>query len=1132
MPELDERQQRAVDVGPGDLFIAAGAGSGKTRVLTARFVAAVLGQPPYDSTAPGALLTVTFTDKAAGELSERMRRGLLEAGRPDAARRVSDSWISTIHGMCSRIIRRHALDIGIDPRFVVLDQVESSVVETDALDRTLGELIEADPDVAEMVGLFSFTEVASAVRAARADLLSAGLTADDLQTLAPADVDRGLRECAEQANDLAEGFAALRASKTTEANAVAARTFAGHLEHAAGTDSPAGEILDSLAGVSFMQRRSIEGHEGLVDEAKTLLEKARMCGAQRGVMRYETAFVRVLQRYAALYAEEKRSRGALDFEDLQTLAARILRERTDIAEQYRQEFAMVMVDEFQDTNALQLGIVSELTDENLCTVGDENQSIYSFRHADVEVFRAHGRSVAEHVELDINYRIAPPLLDAINGLFVHPALLGSSYMTLRSPGESQERPAWPDALPRFAVRFVDTAIGTSDPSEAEAVTVAERVAEHVALGIAPGDIAVLLGALSRGQGALVERELTARGIPAVLAAGGAFFECDEVHEVRALLRVIDNVRDDHALLTVLAGRLAGLGAESLYSIRRQVDLDRKACGPGGVPRRRLSLWEALHRVLAELPDAEQLAAECMVAAVDSARSMQGVRPLGETIVNALLDLDYDLTLFGEGQSGIRAWANVMKLVRMAEEFESTEAGGLGGFLHSLDLREAYARGEQEAPLDAVADAVRIMSIHAAKGLEFPVVVVGSLTAKSGGPPIGLARIDGQMLLGMKLPRASGSEKTLAWSATTDARTAVRDAERRRLFYVACTRAREGLTVVCRERSDRTAGDSISGILREIFGMRERDTLEDREVVVGAGSIDVSVVEGAGAGVGCIAPAVASSGVEIAEAPRISDRTASVTVQEQVPRAHAVPSVPPVSYTALATYERCPYHYHLVRMARLPLPVRAGATTALDFGSALHQVLQRVSDVADLGPVLDAALSSAGLDPSFRPALERAAMTFLESPLADRVRAAERVEREAPFLVPIAGTVLSGAIDLIAWSGSHALIVDYKTGAGPLELEVARERYRLQAECYALAALHAGARSVEAVFAEIERGREIVFSYDKDGLSVLTGRVSAPVLAITRGEFAPLETYVRGLCDTCPGFGGLCPVTRPQADVSA
>lgn len=1134
MPDLDERQRLAVEAGPHDLFIAAGAGSGKTRVLTARFVAAILGEPPFTPAAPDALLTVTFTEKAAGELAERVRKGLIDAGRPDAARRISESWISTIHGMCSRIVRRHALDLGIDPHFRVLDQVESSVVLTESLDSAVGALIDEDDGVAALVDAYGFTTVVAALRSVRADLVAAGYEITKIIRIGSREIADTLHSSARESVALAGDLASLRSVKTTVANAEAARTLADVLDQAAEGGLGAQEALRALGGISFRHLRSVDGHEDLVERGKALVAAAQLCVAQRAVEDYEEAFIRALGSFAARYAEDKRVRGALDFEDLQTLTASLLSTRPDIAQRYRTAFSMIMVDEFQDTNALQMGIIELLADGDLCTVGDENQSIYSFRHADVEVFRRRGRTVATHVELDINYRIAPPLLEAINGLFSHGLLLGDSYMRLRSPETGEDRPQWPDALPRFGVTFVDAAASDSEPFEAEAAAIAARVAEYVDEGIDPGDIAVLMGALSRGRGATVERELGARGIPAVLAAGGAFFGCLEVREARALLGVLDNVHHDHALLAVLAGRISQLDADTLYKVRAAAV---RLADAGVTGERRPSLWDAM-RVACEGEDGPGYDRISRVTAViEDARSRHGIRPLGETILEALTGLDYDLTLLGEGRTGMRRWANMLKLARMADEYQASEHGGLGGFLRHLELREQHGTGEQEAVLEEGDGAVRIMSIHAAKGLEFPVVVVGSLTADSCPAGIDVARARGGMLLGMTLPvPAEQSKKTIGSRTVHEARSAVRDAERRRLFYVACTRAREGLCVVGRTRSDRVADGSLTGILRTVFGMAERDALGATTARIGEGVIEVSTVSDVDAGM----PTTADHGDAVVHLAPDTEEASGPTppgdVQspgDPVPLAQqaVAKAVPPVSYTALAAYERCAYHYYLTRIARLPAPTRRTTTEALDFGSALHLVLQRARDRNELESVVPEVMLATSVDPGREPALTAAAAAFLGSPLAGRLRGATRVDHEMPFLVPLAGTVLSGAMDVLAWEGPDALIVDYKTGVVALDEAEARERYRLQSECYALAALSAGAERAEVAFVELERGREIRFEYHTSETEQLTERIAAPVHSIGRGEFDPRDSYVRGLCDACPGFGGLCPVRRSKAGAS-
>ena len=1138
--DLDNRQARAVQAGPGDLFIAAGAGSGKTRVLTARFIAAVLGEHPYTPARPDSVLTVTFTEKAAGELSERVRRGLVDAGCAAEARAISDAWISTIHGMCSRILRSHALDAGIDPRFGVLDQAEASMMMSRVLDETLGTVMSVESDAADLVEAYSYPVVFQALQSLRSDIAAAGLGADDLLTMHSREVRTVLEECASRAQRLADGFASIRQTKTTESNAAAARSLSGALSAwVAGPRTAEAALGPEIERLSFRHARTIDGHEELVDAAKDLLETILMATAQIEVAGHEQALLTLLKRYSAAYALEKRSLGVLDFEDLQTMTAHLLETRPDIAAVYRSRFVMLMVDEFQDTNALQLKVIDGVSDENLCTVGDENQSIYSFRHADVGVFRARAERVSERVELDINYRIAPPLLHGLNELFRRPALLGKSYMVLRPPSDAVARDPWPEGMGRFTVTYVDTADGPLDPILAEAVAVADRVCSYRAAGIPSGDIAVLMGALSRGRAAAVESELTARGIPAVLAAGGTWFERPEVMQARALLKVIDNVRDDQALLVVLAGPMTRLRPASLCAIRshaRQGVHRMEGSRKGG------RLWDALPAVLDDLPATERIALSRTIAAVEKARRMQGVRPLCETVLEPLLDLEFDLLLFGEGRSGARQWANMMKLVQIAEEFESSSSGGLGAFLRYLDQREEYSTGEQEATLDDESGAVRIMSIHAAKGLEFPVVIVSSLSRDAGAPPICTARVDGRYLLGMSAPGDSGRRPTLAWETVTSALAEVRDAERVRLFYVACTRAREGLSVVCRTRSDRAAGDSISGILRGVFGMAEGGTLRSAEVPLGDGAvIDVEVVQPEESAADReTRPASPAGGVPAdtrgVEGPLGTHQADATTDPVKPARGASVPPacapVPPVSYTSLSAYERCPYHYYLTRVVRLEPPPRPGATTALDVGSALHAVLQNAGDEHDLARLVERAGAAAQLDDASIRAVDSAARAFLGSPLAARVRDAGRVLREAPFLVPLSCTELVGAMDLVAWDGRHALVVDYKTGGSDLAEDEARERYRLQAACYSLAALHAGASEGEVVFAELDRGRTITFGFSSGDEEELRRGIEDLVAGIAAARYEPLTEYRSGLCDACPGFGGLCPVSRPARDASA
>lgn len=1114
MDDLDPKQQQAVEAGPVDLFVSAGAGSGKTRVLVTRFVRAVLGVEPYEATDPARLLTVTFTEKAAGELAERVRRHLVVAGAPDAARRTGESWISTIHGMCARILRQHAFEAGLDPEFVVLDEVEAATLEMRAFEEAAAELVERDPAVAELLFSYGTDTVVSAARDMRAGIRALGKTVRELETISPDEVRERLASSSAEFERLAADFEACGQSATVLGNAASARAAAGAIAHA--LDGRALDptcVLEALKSAKFKKGPKSEEHNALVAEAKALLAEATTWAAQAAVAPAEAAMQTLLHAFEERYERLKRARSALDFEDLQTVVAELLETRPALADELRRRFAMVMIDEFQDTNELQVRIVERIARGNLATVGDEFQSIYAFRHADVEVFRRRARAVPKRVELDINYRTDAPLLRALNGLFSAEPLFGRAYMALRephSPPDLADAPAYGE----FEVRFVDwSEPGGRDPHAVEANVIAERCQELLDAGFAPGQVTVLLTAMRGGRAEAVARALDTRGIRATLSAGGRFFECREVAEARALLRVIDNVLDDEALLVVLAGSLTGLSAEGLF------ELGRRVTGSAEPGKSNVRWWTVVRErpKLSDAADAATLART--VDVIEWARRARGSMPLGSLLSDALLRLDADLALLASGPEGVRAWSNLVKLVRMAEAFERASGSDVHGFLEHLSLREAYAAAEQEAALAGEAQSVRVMSVHAAKGLEFPAVVVGGLsTTWTDTREIGWARVGGVPLLGMRLRDDDQTWATRASALVTEERNRVRSEESKRLLYVACTRAQHSLTLVGRLDPAKEADLSLIGRVRRALGMGAPGAIVCGERRIGEGRVTVELCSPT-------------------EEPPPVRAVGSVTAPGELPpldptapAGHA-PAPRRLSYTALAEYASCPYRFYLTRVARmLPAPERTDAAArSRSFGAAVHAVLERVWRREEpREEVVHQVARAFGVPADDIGRLRAAAERFDGSPLAAEVRAAERVLVEVPMAVPLGEVVLEGAMDVLAWRGLDALVVDYKTGAGVADTAEAEARYGLQAACYALGALSAGAASVRVAVAEVETGNRYDFAYGRGDQSALEASLGALALRITRGAFDPRDGYDASVCDTCPGLGGPCPVKRDGA----
>ena len=1167
MIELDAYQQQAVDAGPTDVFISAGAGSGKTRVLTARFVSAVLGRAPYPVSDPTALLTITYTEKAAAELTHRIRGALTEEGRHDAARRIGDAWISTIHTMCSRILRQYAFDAGVDPGFSVADGVTASLLETRALEHAMREVIETTPDGPGLFDAYATRTVVDAARAIRASLRALGTEPGAVRTVSRAEVDAEVAGAIDTLEEIAQAAEALPSAKCTTDCATTARAAAEHIKSAQRAVDPrerAGLLL-ATARTGFRAEKRVAGLPELVDQAREAIDRARRCGAQLAVEGYERAFLALVASLDREYARLKRERGVLDFEDLQTFTAHLLETRPDVAAEARRRFSMIMVDEFQDTNALQLGIITHLADGNLCTVGDENQSIYSFRHADLDVFRSRFETIGSHVALRRNYRTDSALLAAVNGLMAQATLLGEGFAPLLSFEEghnagggvtaADERSADPrnadgcsggttGVAPAAEIDILDTdGTGSGSAAQREAERISARVADLVSEGYNPGEIAVLMQRLAGGYGAAVERALQSRGIPVVLGSGGTFFESLEYGEVRSLLRTISNVFDDQALLGLLAGRLTGLGPSSLLAIRREADRRGAA---GGLSRSNSHLWEALAGELPALDEPDASALARTLAVVGEARLRQGSQPLDETVLNALLALDADLVYLAAGSDGPRAWANALKVVSLARDYESATGGSLAGFIESLDQREQYGKGERDASLDDENTAVRVMSIHAAKGLEFPAVVLAGLTPGPTAASIAIARVGGEALLGMSLCGGDETHDTLGSLRVRDVQTQAREAEVRRLLYVGCTRAMRSLTIVVREDMSKVACNTPTGWIRSAVGLGDVGAAADTcEVSLGDGRVRVRVLRGGepvwtddGSDPECGPDPHAEAAVtpEPGQAPppaiASGSQPSSSTIADdpqsgpRAPGTHAARGGLLVSYTTLGIYRACPLRYFLTSVVRLPLPP-AARTRSQEFGTLAHAVLERCRSPHDDVPTLvEQALKASG-GPADGARIESAVRRFLESELATEALSAPRVMHEAPMALSIGGATLVGALDLYSREGSNALIVDFKTGAGPLDEATARNRYQLQSECYALAALQDGATSVRVVFSEIERNREIAFAYSPEDRVVLEEDLGGTIGRIAEARFEPLAEYAEGLCDSCPGFGGVCSVRRPE-----
>jgi ATP-dependent helicase/nuclease subunit A len=1094
--ELNAGQRAVLDSRARRIVVSAGAGSGKTRVLAERFVDLVLRQEKSGAAAPmRSVLLITFTDKAAGELTERVRRFFLERGRPDLAREVDGAWISTIHGFCARIVRRHALEMGIDPAFAVLAEPQVGVVRAESFERAAVEQL-ADPGFARLLEDAGVESLRASTLAAYDTMRSKGAACGDVQATEPGDVPRALRELADALDEVLPDHARLGETATVSANLAAFRELREMLPHLL---ERAGEAcgLDDAAALSRFRGACRGGAEmkELTRSVNEAIDAVAQAVADTRAAEQARLWSLLLRGFEEAYRGAKAALGALDFEDLQLFTLRLWEERPGSAERYSRQFTEVMVDEFQDTNSLQLKVIEPIARGSLCVVGDVQQSIYRFRDADVSLFVDRRCAAAqdpdgEACRLTVNYRSHPDVLKTLNALFAGQDFFGADYLHLEHEIAGTDPGEWPEGAPRVEAIIVDKdACEAGTWREVEARALAKRIREVVdAGGFRPDDVVVLVRA-STTMGAYVTA-LKGVGFDVIAASAGGFFATPEFGDVCALLRVLANPLDAEGVLDLLAGGFGGISDDGLLQLTRaRQDRDLWAVLTAGVEGIGLSEHDRDRAVLVR-------------NTLKDLRARQGRMRLADAILYA------GATLGREGGVLARAgaWPGIQKAARLAAEFEQTTPADPAAFLRYLDERRTFVRKESVAGTAVEgAGAVRVMTVHAAKGLEFPLVAVadlghGEVNAASAfvlaDPGDGLVAVaKGPAMADQKAPAAT------AWVDAVDADRRLGLEESKRVFYVACTRAEQVLLL-----AGSCALSKPPGAACAVDWVRAG-------AAAGAPGLALTIVAPAAGE----EPDVGEAAVDVTVTPDTHDAPKAVLHQPG-----PIPPPPEISYTALALLEACAYRFFAERMLKVgSLDVRRGDDPR-SFGTTLHACLELIARGDELGEDRLAALCRAGALPGAELPRLRAAIVAVTASPAGRLIASGTPE--VPFALPVDGGVVRGSMDLLVRRGSEATVLDYKTGA---TWDAEGGRYAAQAEMYALALLEDGCERADVRFVHVEAGcEEVSFVFTPADRARIRRRVEQAFAKMRVGAFPPLRAFDPAHCADCPVSGGLCPVVHP------
>ncbi len=946
-------------------FVEAAAGTGKTTLLVARILSVLKERR---ARLPE-IVAITFTEKAAGELKLRLRAeiGQKLAGH-EALADLERTHITTIHSFCAGILRDRPVEAQIDPQFVVADELQRELLREQAWRTWLEkELVKNPPALRSAlmrdVSLEQLEELADLLVAQRTRLTNAQIPAlvpldadgmlDELRDAVPA-LERALIHCTtktenyyQQTQALLETLPQLTHTSVERRVAVLSKI----------------ELKQSKRIADFDDKSHFDEFKRIVKALQMRLEGFTSAAGHNFLVEL-TAW---LHGFVAHFQDAKRSKAMLDFDDLLVTTRDLLRDHPEVRQKLQERFKFLLVDEFQDTDPVQAELVLLLAGETpgkLFVVGDPKQSIYSFRGADIEMYAGVRRQIETRgrvLQLQQNFRSQSTLLDWVNEVF-------SKVIIQSDDGDYQ-----PDYIPLKPSPHLETSERTVvllRPQEFPKLNVDElRRAEFavtarylMAQGFKWSDVVILVRSFTGVD--ILSEVLQEHGVPHRVIGGKGYYQRQEIQTLCSLLSCLDNPRDTLHLVATLRSPLFGWPDEFVFLTSESRGLDYLTEPDPKAPEQVRHTYECL-RTLHECRHDGSVARFVE-------RAMAATKICEAFIVSQL--------------DGAQCVANLLKALELARRLEAAGLGSLRGFVRQLRATVLGGYDEEPSPAsEETENVVRILTMHKAKGLQFPVVVLADLAGRSheAGTKL-VGRHDWQLRFAQS--RTRGFDEAVARQDKRE------EAEEIRLLYVAATRAQKQLIIPWfAEKGERL------DLLRRGF-----EPVESKLV-----KMDLNE-----------RPPSRSSAENARPDPDFAAKRCAWQQARAALRERAAQPVARRSPSQLAG-EHEPFHEQ-----------EPGETTAreraIEIGVAVH---------AELAGLPVTATLSAEEQQRVHAMVTRAQ----QSDLMKRVNRADDIYRELPFALP----GMEGKIDLLFREGKRWVLVDYKTDATP-----APEKYRPQMQAYA------------------------------------------------------------------------------------
>lgn len=1001
-----------------NIVIEAGAGTGKTTAIVAEVLRLLLGD---EALSPERIVLVTFTEKAAGEIADRIHQALTELalrfdsgesvswpigsatplfevphGQRDAYHhaciaqlgRIESLRSQTIHSFCQNLLRQFPIEAGLDPQFTIIEGFERALLYGELYDAWVDDETRLHPTVEarrdwevllEHVGYLFLVRNIILPLLDRRDLLldpTYDLGALDLiehelliaiERLRGCDADSVLGIC-----DYLREHPSPRRGSTIETWLEFLRPIANEIRI---TDLPRGKANDQFKQPLRVLRGSDKKGYAVYDQLSS--------------HRAAVSLLALTRRFAAFLEDEKRKRGVVDFDDLLLRTQSVLGDPA-VLRRAREQFDYIFVDEFQDTDRVQANIIDLLArnsdgavmDGRTVIVGDPKQSIYGFRRADLETYGAFTRGLlaagAEHRKLEMQFRSTPQLLAAINAIFAFifpetvpdPNVFRPVYHRLRAARKNTDADA--------SITFLDAPVG--DDREDRFVAEAEAIAAWIQQrGGELRKYALLL----RRTGKLDDYldVFDRRGIRYVLPATRLFLDRPAPVDLLAVLRAVAFPFDRGAEISAartpyfaLTDTEIALGNDAYTEFKTVLESLRAA---------------SRHLTVAQLLDLV-------------------IRTCGiENVYSASAD-------------GKRSLRHLEHVRAIAFAYDQRVGGSVREFVSEISRRRAQPDEMEPSLADDTDDAIRILTVHTAKGLEFDTVILPDLEFPSPPPNIFLVEEPRSLVLTGQVETLSASDTRSGMRSLKEIGKDREEEETRRLFYVAVTRAKEEVVFVAGAPQKRGFYKYVDEIFNpSSIAWPDGSSRTVRMVTIGSETIPMAFerVTGEGAGV--------RTRRRLADAALEAELATLPIVERSLPDAAPLPPILP----------------------RGDVLTRRASAQKRAAGILLHRILEIWDGRAPVEPLLKSLTAEQGVDAATAALVRKRLAVLARSETFVRLTNAELLGREVPLLTPNG----ERRIDRLVREGDNDLVIDYKSGQ-PSEERIERDRVQVANYCAAMAGI--------------------------------------------------------------------------------